>query len=176
MEVWKEVKDYEGLYEVSNLGRVKRLSKWTKVGNVAKRFDKEKILKQGLHHKGYFHVILSKNGKSKTITTHRLVLSNFVENIENKHSINHINGIKTDNRLENLEWCTISENSIHSYKMGLQISIKGEKHGRSKLTKNQVIDIKYNLNSLTNSEISKIYNLSKSYVWCLRRGKTWKHI
>lgn len=96
MEIWKDIPGYEGLYQVSNLGNVRR----TKL--LKKYYDKTK---------GYDVISLSKNGKSKIAKVHQLVAKTFIPNPNNKPEINHINTIRTDNRVENLEWCTRSENS-----------------------------------------------------------------
>lgn len=96
-EVWKDIEGYEGLYQVSNTGKVKSL------GNDKSR--KEKILKQGKHTDGYFQVSLFKNSKRKTFRVQCLVAKAFIPNPENKLEVNHKNEIKTDNRVENLEWC-----------------------------------------------------------------------
>ena len=102
-EVWKPIKDYEGLYEVSNLGRVKSLN-YRKTG-------KEKILKNIENSKGYFQVGLVKFGKQKLFTVHRLVAEAFIPNPEGKPCIDHINTIRSDNRVENLRWVTHEENN-----------------------------------------------------------------
>ena len=93
-EVWKDVVGYEGLYQVSNQGRVKSL--W---------FGKERILKPGREKKGYLQVCLSKNGKMKHYKVHRLVGQSFIQNPNNLPEINHRDEDKTNNRVENLEWC-----------------------------------------------------------------------
>lgn len=118
-EEWRDVKGYEGLYMVSNLGRVKRLntvgkckSRW---GGVRKISFKEKILAPAICNSGYEVVHPCKNGKHKNVMIHRMVAISFIPNPENKTQENHINGIKTDNRAKNLEWCTQTENLIHSY-------------------------------------------------------------
>ena len=100
-EVWKPIKDFEGYYEVSNKGRIKSSKR-----NI--------ILNQGNITKGYLGVSLAKDGVSYSKRVHKLVADAFIPNIENKPYINHINGNKKDNRVENLEWCTPKENSEHA--------------------------------------------------------------
>ena len=99
-EIWKDIKGYEGLYQVSNLGRVKRVAT-------------NRILKQAKHHGGYMLVRLSKNGKPHTCTVHRLAAQAFIPNPENKPQVNHIDEDKTNNMIPNLEWVTAKENVNH---------------------------------------------------------------
>lgn len=98
-EIWQDIKNYEGLYQVSNMGRVKSL-KW----------NKERILKPIDSGRGYLKVVLCARGKQKTLIVHRLVCEAFHENPESKAQVNHINEDKTDNRACNLEWATAREN------------------------------------------------------------------
>lgn len=133
IEIYKDVVGYEGIYQVSNLGNVKRilLSKGVKIkanGN---------ILTPTKDSSGYLQVRLLKNGKRKHYSHHRLIAEYFIPNPNNYLFINHINGIKTDNRIENLEWCTHSQNIIHAYSTGL---INQPKGNDSKKTK-KIIDI-----------------------------------
>ena len=102
-EIWKPIKGYEGLYEISNLGRVKSLN--------YNRTGKEEILKNAECSNGYLTVGLTKNGKQKLFKIHRLVAEAFIPNPENKPCIDHINTIKNDNRVENLRWVTNEENN-----------------------------------------------------------------
>ena len=110
MEIWKTIKDYEN-YQVSNLGRVKSLN-YNGTG-------KEQVLKPQLDKKtGYLHVNLYKNGKMKTFLIHRLVVQAFLDNPKNKFCVNHIDCNPLNNCVDNLEWCTYSENMQHALKLG----------------------------------------------------------
>ena len=111
-EIFKDVKGYEGYYEVSNLGRVRSTS-----------YKGIKILKPSITKSGYLNVIFCINQKREHKLVHRLVAETFIPNPKNKPQVNHINGIKTDNRVENLEWCTASENGLHAYKNGLSKNV-----------------------------------------------------
>lgn len=125
-EEWKDIKGYEGLYQVSNLCRVKGLDRIIISKNGISVFHKGAIKKQSLSH-GYLTTTLHKDTKNKRHYVHRLVAQAFIPNPENKPQINHKNGIRSDNDLSNIEWTTQSENMIHAYKTGLssnQIKIK----------------------------------------------------
>jgi len=109
MEIWKDIIWYEWLYQVSNLGNVKSLNyyrkKWV-----------NRILIWGLNNKWYLSLNLYKNKKRQHWAIARLVAQAFIPNLENKPQVNHINWIRDDNRVENLEWVTNSENIIHSFR------------------------------------------------------------
>ena len=162
-EIWKDIPNYEGMYQVSNLGRVKSL-----------KFNKEKVLKPLPNRRGYCKVILCKGGAQKQKSIHRLVLLAFVG--ESELEVNHINGIKTDNSLENLEYCTRRENIRHACDTGLNVGTKGENHHNSKLTRACVERIKYGHQGITLQAIAKIYGISKQNVSDIRLEKAWKHI
>ena len=118
-EIFKDIEGYEGFYQVSNEGRVRSLERVVEHSYSGIRTIKERILKPGKNRDGYLHVNLCKDGSLKMHRIHRLVAEAFTPNPENKKTINHVNGIKADNRLENIEWCTNSENQLHAYRTGL---------------------------------------------------------
>lgn len=129
-EIFVSIEGYEGLYEVSNYGQIKSLSK--KVGQGKGYYTKERILKVAVDRCGYHYVNLSNKDLQKKHKVHRLVAKAFVENPERKPQVNHIDGNKINNYFENLDWCTQEENMQHAYKIGLQKPIKGEKNVLSK--------------------------------------------
>lgn len=123
-----------------------------------------KQLKQSPDSTGYPRVNLSKNGKQTVIRIHRLVAEAFISNPENKPCVNHKNGIKSDNRVDNLEWCTYSENNQHAYDTGL--IAKGENHYLAKLSNDQVKEIR-ELRASTNLSQSKMglmYGVSREHI------------
>jgi hypothetical protein len=125
-EIWKLVPDYEGLYEVSNLGRVRRLQ--TCSGTHAGL-----ILALKTTGKGYFDVILYGRGRPKHRYIHRLVATAFVPNPENKPEVNHKDGNKQNNLPDNLEWLTQKEHHEHTCGAGLMRPAQGEDHGKCKI-------------------------------------------
>lgn len=118
-EIWKDIKGYEGWYQVSNQGRVRSLDRtvYFKDGKRSRTY-KGKILRYKYYH-GYQMVNLLRNKEINTVYVHKLVINAFIPKVDGKTWTNHKNGIKSDNRAENLEWCTPSENSIHANKNGL---------------------------------------------------------
>lgn len=130
-EVWKPIRCYEGIYEVSNLGHVKRLKTFVEHNGVYgaknKKLVKERILKP-VYSRNYQYVKLCKKGIDTRYLVHRLVAETFIDNPNNKKEVNHIDGNKQNNRADNLEWCTHKENCKHRDDNNLRKAPKGEKH------------------------------------------------
>ena len=118
-EVWKDIKGYEGIYQVSNFGRVKSVARKIKLKQYIKETT-EKIMKLDLNKRGYLYVHLCKNGKYKAYRVHRLVADAFVENPEHKDQVNHIDRNVLNNKSSNLEWCTNAENMKHAKDTGFR--------------------------------------------------------
>ena len=110
-EIWKDVFGYEGTYQVSNLGNIKTFN-WKNTG-------KERVMRPAVDGSGYLRTMLAKDGVNKTVKIHRLIAETFIDNPENKAEVNHIDGNKTNNRVDNLEWSTRAENINHAIKNGL---------------------------------------------------------
>ncbi len=170
MEIWKKVVGYEGIYEISSYGRLRVLLKYRKY-----RDYQSKILNPSNDKDGYLRTCLTKNKKRKSVFIHRLVAQSFIPNPENKHCVNHINGIKTDNRVENLEWVTHSENNKHAIKLGLSGQAPGELHHMSKLKKQDVIEIReiYSKKIKTQKELGVIYGVSQTQIGRIVNNKRW---
>lgn len=172
-EIWKDIPNYEGFYEVSNLGRVYRLPYVTSEKGLKRE---GKIVNVYNNHKGYYQISLFKEGKRISTFVHRLVGMAFIPNPENKPQINHKNGIKTDNRVENLEWVTSSENQKHAVDTGLKPRLFGEKNPRATLTNKQVDEIKLLYNSGKKAkEIAELLKLSLEKVRSITSKSNWNH-
>lgn len=159
MEVYKEIL-FAPNYLCSNYGNVK-----------SKRYNKP--LKGEVNNSGYKRVQLG-NSKNKHFI-HRLVAQTFLQKDELRNFVNHKDGNKLNNNLDNLEWVTRSENDIHAYKNDLRKSKKGEKHHNSKLKEVEVKEIKNLLEKGYNcTYISKIYKVSRKTISDIKNKKTWK--
>lgn len=175
-EEWRDVSGYEGMYQVSNLGRLKSLERYVRHSANNISLKKEHIFNVGISNKSLI-AILSKEGTSKGYLIYRLVAKAFIPNPENKPEVNHIDGNRMNNKVTNLEWATRSENEKHAYDTGLYVSRKGENHPMSKITRNDILKM-YDLFNAGNSkkQIAEIFNISYSHVCRIFKGSTWKHL
>lgn len=160
--IWVSINGYEGRYEVNRLGQIRN----TKTAY---------ILKPSKDNYGYSILTIRINGKKKTHKVHRLIAMTFIPNIYNKPQINHKNGIKADNRIDNLEWCTNRENTIHAIKTGLRKVLSGDKSPSAKLNKEQVMAIrhKYATGLYYQRELAKEYGVSRGAINSIMRFTTW---
>ena len=178
-EIWKAIKDYEGKYEVSNLGRVKSLERTSRLNKKIK----EKILAPREHTGGYLRVQLSR----KDFYIHRLVAETFIPNPENKSQVNHIDGNKRNNRVDNLEWNTPLENNLHAIRTGLNkkdrefmIKIANcENHKKAmirkrKLNDKQILEIRNSKES--EYKLAETYNVCRSHIHNIKVFKIYKDV
>lgn len=175
-EIWKDVVGFEGLYTVSNMGRVKSSEKIVRY-RWGERVNKARILKPNNLDQRYDQVTLCRNKYQKKITVHRLVVITFLDMDATKNSINHKDGNKRNNCASNLEWCTQKENIDHAYKLGLMHGRKGEKHPNSLLTNDNVAQMKAMLkDGARTRDLVKIFNVSEDVIYQIKVGNSWKHI
>ena len=162
MEIWKDIKGYEGYYQISNLGRVKSLRS-------------NKLLKPALD-RGYSYVVLCVKMKSKKYKIHRLIAIHFIPNYHNKPHINHIDGNKRNNDISNLEWCTNDENRKHAAAIGLMV--RGSKHYFAKLTEDNVRYIKkaYANKEISQNKLAIKFGVHRKTIYDIIIGKQWKHV
>jgi hypothetical protein len=168
-EVWKDVPDYEGLYQVNNFGNVRSYH------NFGYELKKEpRTMKPLKTRDGYLYLTLCKDTVHKNMKVHRIVAMAFIPNELEELQIDHINGIKTDNRVSNLEWVTPKENTLRSVRLGLKP--RGEKHGNSKLTYSQVERIRdlYKTGQYSHRQIGKMFGISHSVAGKIIRNELWK--
>jgi hypothetical protein len=127
-EIWKDIPNYKGLYQASSLGRIKSLARTVNSSHGSTQFINERIRKYVFTPLGYYRILLLKCKVRKIYFVHRLVAITFIENPDNKPQINHKDGNKLNNNVDNLEWCTQKENSIHAWSNGLQKPYIREKY------------------------------------------------
>lgn len=170
VEIWKDIFNYEGYYQISNLGSVKSLNR-TYEDSLGRIVTKKGREQKKYIRRNYWSVWLNKNNESKPYSIHRLVANNFVYNYQNKGFVNHLDGNKLNNIYTNLEWVTAKENTNHAIKNGLIIFESGENSRSVKLKENQVFFILKS--KLTQQELADKFNVSRSNISSIKRGKSW---
>lgn len=176
-EQWKPVVGYEGSYEVSNLGRVRSVSRVIssiKSGKPFHRKHQGKILAPRINRWGYQQIHLGK--ETTTHSIHKLVAQAFIcIKPSPRHQVNHINGVKTDNRVANLEWVSCSENVQHAFGTGL--NHHSERSSATSLTADQVMEIRRRRNEGEKLvSLASAFGMSVSGVHAIAQGKNWKHL
>lgn len=177
MEIWKDIPGYEGLYQASTYGRIKSLPKFKTIPNTT-CYTKERILKGAVSKLGYLVVNLYKNGTVKSFRINRLIGLTFIDNPQNLPWILHNDDNTLNNKVENLRWGTPKDNSKDMVLRNRQNKAKGEKAGQSKLSEQQVLEIrkKYIKRKITTYELSKKYGVAQSNICNIINRKIWKHI
>ena len=165
-EEWREIKDFGGLLEVSSLGNV--------------RFkETQKVIRAHKSSNGYLQIKFRFDGKVRQPLLHRLVLSGFAAQPSEAHcQVNHKNGDKEDNRVENLEWATPSQNIRHRFQVLCKGNLKGEKNGQAKLTDAQVLEIlrKVKIEGAKRKEVAEEFGVSLSAVYFICTGRNWASV
>jgi predicted XRE-type DNA-binding protein len=178
-EIWKDICGHDG-YQVSTLGNVRSLDREiiTKQGNIRKYKGRVLSLMPDMSNKGNGYLVVNLGRKALTIRVHKLVALTFLLNEYNLPIINHKNGVKIDNKVSNLEWCSYSHNNKHACITGLHIPPKGEEAYNHKLTNKKVICIKELLSnkSLSQRDIAWMYNVSQRLINKINKGLAWQHI
>lgn len=171
-EVWKDVIDYDGIYigiyQVSNFCRLKRI--------MHRKNPTSKLINSFAFEDGYICVTLIKNGKTKFTGLHRLIASAFIPNPENKPEVNHKDGNKHNNSIDNLEWSTTAENVQHAFDTGLNNGRKGVKHHNTKLTEKEVLEIRAIGDTMTQKEIGKLYGVNHQAIYKILKRLRWANV
>jgi len=168
-ERWLPVVRFEGIYEISDWGRTKRIGKATgaTVGRILRPFpDKD----------GYYYVVLTVPGERYTARIHRLVAESFLGLRPDGLQVNHKDGVKTNNCLENLEYVTQSENQLHAFRLGLQCKPFGENNAAAKLTEDDVHEIRRLRGRKTGVAIAALFNVSPATISLILTGQRWGYL
>lgn len=175
-ELWKTVVNYEGLYEVSNRGRVRSFDRLCRGPRGSTQIRKGRILSAGKDGSGYLTVSLSKS-VCRTHKVHRLVAEAFIENPSAMPVVNHRDGIKTNNNWRNLEWTDHKGNHSHAIETGLSISIAGSSHHMAKLDEEGTRSVILRLcNGESCASIARSLSLDATCISQINRGKSWRHV
>ena len=169
----KDIDNFRRKYAITANGEV-----WSYPKQRGRFIQRGKYLKQIIKKHGYLTVCLAKNKKHFYPTVHRLIATAFISNPTHLPQVNHKNGIKTDNRIENLEWCSPQSNIKHAFLNGLIISPRGEKHYKTHLKEKDIKTIRslYETSAKTHKEISLAYKISRRGIGNIIQRRTWKHV
>ncbi|PTK22497.1 NUMOD4 domain-containing protein [Staphylococcus hominis] len=179
-EEWKDVEGFPN-YMISNCGRLYSKTHVTVFEDGRRRKFEGQFIKIYKSKNGYSIARLSHKGVKKTKYIHRLVANHFIEKNSGKNEINHKDGNKSNNKIENLEWCTSKENKVHGWQNKLykpHNNMRGTKHGNCKMSEKQVLEIRklYDEKKKTLKELSLLFNAPHSTIQKIVYRKTWKNL
>jgi hypothetical protein len=175
-EIWMPIPGFNGFYEASSHGRIRSKDRLSRSGKALRRMF-GRILVPQLTGRRYPVVSLSLDGEVKSYVVHRLVAKTFIPNPDNLPEINHKDGDKTNSRPDNLEWCSRAQNNDHAIQSGLKPPVLGSRHGRSKLTEDQVLQIRQlHASCICGSAIAAQFKISPTTVSQIWRRMLWTHI
>ncbi len=176
-EIWKDVDGYDGVYQVSTLGRFKSVDRIVKCKNGAKKLYRGRMMKAVVANMGYYCLNMSKNGNVKSCHLHRLVAEAFISNPENKRTVNHIDGNKLNNCVANLEWATDSENNQHAVDNNLRNIKVGEAVSKAKLTELDVLEIRRLKHSgMSGPAIAELFPVGVTAIYSVINKLNWTHV
>ena len=163
-EDWRDIKNYEGHYQVSRGGQVRSLKRGVQV------------MRPAVSRTGYWQVNLYRVGKVKHFYVHRLVAEAFIGHIAEGMEVNHKNGVKSSDEVSNLEIVTAKQNIHHAFTMGLIPPMWGENSPRSKLNEEQVREIRLLKGKARVGEVAGMFKVSVRTIYFIWEGKTWRHV
>ncbi len=176
-EIWKDVKDYKGYYQISSWGRVKSLARYNRYfsgGIEISKFRQGMIMNLSLDKYGYHKLILCKNSVKRMFLVSRLVGIHFLDNSLNLPEINHLYGDKTNNYYKDLEWSSQIDNKHHAIKTGL-FNINGDSNPNAKLSSHDIpIIFEMRKNGAKIQDIAKIYKINRHHIGNILKNRSWK--
>ena len=171
VEIWKDILGYEFAYQVSNLGNVRSKDRTVLDSRLGFKSLRGKPLRCTQDTQGYTKVTLQDRGRNKVYKVHRLVAEHFLVKVEGKNIINHLDNVRNNNKVENLEWCTAQENTAHMHKQGRNYSASGQENPACKLTDEAVAQILALRGQLSQACIAAQFNVSRTHVGRILRGE-----
>lgn len=177
MEEWRDIVGFEGFYQVSSIGRCRSLDRTVKSRWGTPKPLKGRIRVPGVQREGYLMVLLNRDGKSFKRYVHRMVAEAFIKNPQSHPQINHIDGNKSNNAANNLEWTTGSENCRHAIASGLYQNARGEAIGSAKLTEQDVIEIRRMVaTGAMHKEAAALFGIGRKAVTKIVNRQRWQHV
>lgn len=178
-EAWKDIPGWEGVYQASTKGAIRSLNRYVVTKGGKSWYIKGKVLKNRVASNGYSRIVLHTKIKKRETYVHQLIAETFLmrDYKSKKLTVNHINNVKTDNRISNLEVVTQSQNIIHSINKGNRVVAMGQSHYASKFTQKEVNSIKkiYDSGFVMQKDLADMLNVSRTCICNIINGRTWRN-